>query len=54
MEIESLESAFKSTSFDTNISTIAFWEHKYNTLQWHTLIINTSAFTMGACIPHLV
>ena len=37
-----MESAIKSASFDTKISSFACWEHrKHNTLQWHTLIINT-------------
>ena len=42
--LESLESALKSASFDTKITSIACWEHvepKNNTLQWHILIINT-------------
>ena len=34
----SLESAFKSASFNIKISST----RKHNTLQWHTLIVNTS------------
>ena len=54
MILESLESDFKRALIDTKISQIACWEHiepKNNTLQWHSLIINTSrgpVFTVGS------
>ena len=41
MGLESLESALKSASFDTKITSIAHVEPENNTLQWHSLIINT-------------
>ena len=51
MGLESLESGFFGAFCDTKCISIACWEHikPENTLQWHTLIINTSrglVFTM--------
>ena len=53
MILGSLESILNPASFDIKIIQIACWEHikpeNTNTLQWHTLIINTfrgPVFTM--------
>ena len=60
MILESLESDFKRALIDTKISQIACWEHiepKNNTLQWHSLIINTSrglVFTMEEFAFHTI
>ena len=61
MILESLESILNPASFDTKIIQIASWEHikpeNTNTLQWHTLIINTSrgpVFTMEELAFHTI
>ena len=60
MILESLESDFKCALIDTKISQIACWEHiepQNNTLQWHSLIINTSrgpVFTMEELAFHTI
>ena len=59
MILKSLESDFKRALIDTKISQIACWEHiePKNTLQWHSLIINTSrgpVFTMEELAFHTI
>ena len=61
MGLESLESTLNRASFDTKIIPIACWEpikpESTNTLQWHTLVINTFrglAFTMEELAFHTI